>query len=436
MASKGEHTVFLHKIDDRTALDMYHQLRSHFNAAEEVVVEAAHHYRFTLAEWGEENFKSGTYTIRSLSAKFKADDLAYVIVTFSRHFEDAAIQSIYADKVTLNFGQEERHWKSHGNVMRACIETVSSFDTPVAFVDTGSAPDILRELMLSNSATHRQMIDSLNESVKEMIARREEIETRATELELAREQAHTAALDKLEEERAALQRQSHMSERRGISQQIVQRLIDAKKASLKPKGAQWTGWAVFGASVLVGLIASASLYWALSAYQVRSDAVSQIAGLLETEGADTEAILTRINSLIEPTNWYLIVRSVLSSLVAIGAFTYAASWMKRYYDEDIRLVRELERFNDDVQRASWIVEAVHEVQHEQKGNLPPQWVEAVTKNLFDKAGQSRGDDGVEALRALMGFTASASFGPDGPRFDINRRGLRRMNQADTNSTEE
>lgn len=442
MANPGEWIARINKIDDKKAISLVKAIAKIFTEEPpQINFQLFTGLDLTFDDIEEKKFKSGTYSLWQINWGLPLSSARSVTVTFHRRSMTAGTDAIdpHYDELKISYTKLE-NWRKHTDELLAVQNVVRPVLVPLPTNGEVEGTDILRELIVQNDSTHRGMMEQLNNSVQEMIAKRRELETEAAEAELARDAAHKIALDELDRERQELQRQSHMSERRKIAASIGMRLSDAARQSTKPKGVQATGWAVFVASLLVGVAGLVSLTVAVMAYQARADAALQVAAALREYsqglGADGTTPDPAAFSFDAATDWYLIIRSVVSSIVAVGGFTYAAAWMKRYYDEDMRLLRELERFNDDVQRASWIVEAVHEVKHEAKGELPVEWVEAVTRNLFDRGGQSRGDDGVEALRALMGFTASASFGPEGPRFDIGRRGARRMNQADTNSTEE
>lgn len=129
--------------------------------------------------------------------------------------------------------------------------------------------------------------------------------------------------------------------------------------------------------------------------------------------------------------WFLGAKVFFSGLIAIGAFTYAAAWLRRYYEDALSHARRTQQLAADVSRASWVVEAIHEV-HQQEGEkaLPGVWVEAVTRNLFASDGDaSKLDDGSLALKALMGLSANVSVGPDGLKADLNKKGLREIGQA-------
>ncbi len=129
-------------------------------------------------------------------------------------------------------------------------------------------------------------------------------------------------------------------------------------------------------------------------------------------------------------DWILLSRGIIGSVVAVGAAVYAAGWLKSFFEADAKAARDLQRFNYDLSRASWIIETVLEVQYEKKGEVPREWIEGVTHGLFDRA-QPGGapDEGAQALGALLGFAGSASFGPEGARIDVGRSGARRLSKA-------
>ena len=110
--------------------------------------------------------------------------------------------------------------------------------------------------------------------------------------------------------------------------------------------------------------------------------------------------------------------------------------MRGFYASDIEAAREVNRFNLDLARASWVIETVLEVQHEKKGEVPQAWIDGVTNGLFDdKSTNTEMDDRAQALKSLLAFTAGASFGPEGPRVELNRSGARKLSKSETNTNE-
>lgn len=435
MAPQNGRQIFrLHKLDDRTAFELMTAVRSCFDSNDHIQIVPVRGFGYPESGYGVENLKIGAYTVLEMhwNAQWSVNNRS-VRVEFWRaksHGDDTADPNY--DSVSIFFEGDRGEWNKHVEKIREVLGVINSYDTPMSVVDTGDAPQVLRELILSSSATHRQMLDDLNTATAEMTKRRVELEDEAEKAEKARRKAHEEALVKLEEERNKLRLQSHMSERRSIAERIENAAVNAGSRSFKPTSARITGFAVAALALLFSLAAGLLALRGLSVYEARADGFQQITSLInQSSTPDKASLISALEATFEPLNWFLVAKSVLTGAVAVGSFTYAAAWIKRYYDEDVAVARAKERLNSDVARATWVIEAIHEVKHEAKGELPQEWVDAVTQNLFvEDHKASAADDAAMALKALLGFTANASFGPDGPRLDFSRKGTKAMSKAD------
>ncbi|RMC30082.1 hypothetical protein [Paracoccus siganidrum] len=56
------------------------------------------------------------------------------------------------------------------------------------------------------------------------------------------------------------------------------------------------------------------------------------------------------------------------------------------------------------------------------------WLQLCQKIAAESTGKL--DEGTRAMQALMGLTASGSFGPNGAQIDINGKGARRLAKAE------
>ncbi|MEN8894059.1 hypothetical protein [Planktotalea arctica] len=338
--------------------------------------------------------------------------------------------SIY-DEFSFQFSPNGETWREDVKLVGMIFDLVSKLGLPTP---TGEPKDdgTLRDLLVGFGASHNQMLQSLNETIKQNEERRLEIEATYAEKEQARISAHQKALDEIEEERAKLQLQSYKAERR----RIMQKLTDGNAAKLRkamaPREAILSRWAVFGAALLVSTFAAIFAYESLSLLNVGDVLGDKVIAAVKEAGIDEKSIRLGISDALGPTNWFLIVRSVISSIVAIGGLVYAASWLRSFYTSEVAASREIDKFNHDLVRASWIIETILEVTHEHEGEIPSEWIQGVTRGLFESHGTNEAlDEGAQALRALMGFTASASFGPEGPKVDIGRRDAKKLARSES-----
>ncbi|RID91901.1 hypothetical protein D2N39_11745 [Gemmobacter lutimaris] len=248
------------------------------------------------------------------------------------------------------------------------------------------------------------MLDSLNDQIKLTDERRAAADSEALERENARLEEHRKALELIDLERKKLSLQSHMAERRRLMEALTQSAKDQASTNKLPNATIAMRWGVFAASLVVSIAAGVLSFQSFAA--------------LSSKEAHTAI------------DWFLLARGIIGSIVAIAAAAYATGWLKSFYEADAKAARDMQRFHYDLSRASWIIETVLEVQHEGKGAIPSEWIEGVTHGLFERAQPSNSaDEGTQALGALLGFAGSASFGPDGARIDVGRKGTRQLAQA-------
>lgn len=137
--------------------------------------------------------------------------------------------------------------------------------------------------------------------------------------------------------------------------------------------------------------------------------------------------------------FYAIVgRGALLTLGTVGVGGYLLNFLRKLHDEDLRAERDLERYLYDVDRASWAIETVLEAQRrdgeEEPIEIPQEWVQGVTRGLFQRA-ESR--DPEEASLAAMGsifnFAAEAELGPGGTKIKFNKPGIRALRRHAENT---
>lgn len=316
----------------------------------------------------------------------------------------AVVPSAKYDEFIIRFGEQPERWQNRKKETQLILDAIGGSAANTQYDEESSGADAFRVLIDGFSATHRQMLDSLDDRVKQAEDRRVKVEEEADEREAARREEHRLALEQIEAERAKLSLQSHMAERRRLLETLSQTAREQAAASQLPRGTNAMRWGVFFASLAVSVVAGWLSFQSFAA--------------LSADSTHTAI------------DWILLSRGIIGSVVAVGAAVYAAGWLKSFYEADAKAARDLQRFNYDLSRASWIIETVLEVQHEKKGEVPREWIEGVTHGLFDRAQPgSAPDDGAQALGALLGFAGSASFGPDGARIDVGKSGARRLSKA-------
>ena len=427
----------IHKIDDATLVELFERIVSALNAQDNnTSFQISQGLTVSLKEALTQGSKSGRHVFRTASISCSVHTGTEFRLHFFRDLTSESggrVASAQYDEIQTTFGPDQRSWEKHVDLAIEVLDIIGRLNV----VESGDHEDadILHQLMSGFSSQHRQMMDGLNNSFKKLENRRREIDDEIEQKETNRREEHAKALSDLETERAELRLQSHMSERREIYRALTSQAASEVRRSIAPRGAMYARWAVFFTSLLIASASGAFAYTSLLQLGITDDAILRIVRLIDG-GTDVTAITDSISQQLAFTDWYLIGRTVLSSLVSISSLVYAASWMRGFYASDIEAAREVNRFNLDLARASWVIETVLEVQHEKKGEVPQAWIDGVTNGLFDdKSTNTEMDDRAQALKSLLAFTAGASFGPEGPRVELNRSGARKLAKSETNTNE-
>ncbi|MEO9824858.1 MAG: hypothetical protein ABJF50_10640 [Paracoccaceae bacterium] len=421
----------VHKIDDLTLLETLRRLSGLLAENEPAAnLQLIPGLQAPLDGIESDEGLAGRFSFQTANFSASVAGAGSFSLSFRRTVKEANthVPSAQYDEFDLAFAPDQNAWRGNEQTVAEILEIVGGVDLPttsggaVLREETGT----LREMLVGFGASHRSMLDSLNSAITEVEEKRAALEADFVAKEEARTHAHQEALDDLEEERRKLSLQSHMSERRELLKAMTDETATSVRKSMAPRGAVTARWGVFFAALAIAALAGWLAYTSILQLTVSE---ASIAALLEglPENADHDAISKVVGASFGPANWYLIARSILSSLAALGALVYAATWLRGFYNAEVAAAQEIDRFNYDLTRASWIIETVLEVQHEQKGEVPEAWINSVTRGLFDGNSSSNlDDDGTKALRALLGYTAAASFGPEGPKFELGKRQAKRL----------
>jgi hypothetical protein len=113
-----------------------------------------------------------------------------------------------------------------------------------------------------------------------------------------------------------------------------------------------------------------------------------VAVLVIASGSELYGLLGK---LVEPGSvpWYLMGSIVFASFTLISTVVYYLRWNDRWYREHADGELAAKRYKADILRASWIAELVSELATEGRPELPPELLDAFTRNLFRDTGRSR-----------------------------------------------
>ncbi|MBR9840220.1 MAG: hypothetical protein GYB50_20355 [Rhodobacteraceae bacterium] len=309
-------------------------------------------------------------------------------------------------------------------ITKAMYRKLSPLLQPVAPEDGGLVPT-LSNLSEAFSATYQVISSELSKAVSAVSDERAkqltefEEERRRLREEIAQERKDAAnrsdeelaiarrAIDadraEIEAARAQLEISSHKDARRKQFTEMQNNLRETLGQPVVDTGLNRTRWAVFWAIIAAGVVAALLAYTTIT--NQPADIASTAAWLLPA------------------------VKTTLLTLTSIGAFFSAAAWLRYFYMRDMQSQEEMRRFRNDMARASWVMDAALEIRKEHDEAIPPEWIAGVTEGLFAARKKDTLEEGAQALAALMGMSASATIGPNGPTFELNKRANKQIAAA-------
>lgn len=125
--------------------------------------------------------------------------------------------------------------------------------------------------------------------------------------------------------------------------------------------------------------------------------------------------------------WARSLKSLISG-VAGAAFIWAGlSSLKAAAVASRQYEQAMQKYAFDMDRASWTVETILQMNAIEKSQVPDQWLEAVCHDLFASPEVRREEPrSLDALAALLDVTAKAKFGTGGLEFEVDRKGAKKI----------
>lgn len=247
---------------------------------------------------------------------------------------------------------------------------------------------------------------------KELSEYRIELDKKFDDIEEERRLKYQRLDEDLTRRESELNKSSHKSERRKLFDLLTSTGKESRRKGLVSREYKFARWSVVVICVIFGSI------FALVSLKI-AETVPQFANSSGGSAIPEE---------------YLIIKSVLSAMAATAAFAFSVSWIRTFYEKDIEDAREVERLNADMIRANWAIETILEVEEQYDREVSPDLIKNITKNLFEAPiNPEKNNDAALALQALLGFTGSASFGPDGTRVQIDKKEARQLAAASKKS---
>lgn len=312
---------------------------------------------------------------------------------------DAMLRCIAIVKNHVRFDRQpavDRLGRSATSLLQAQFSQLSDL-----FVDRTKA---IEERSAQIEQLYAQKVSDLEASRLEMEANLAAKEAAATERLRVRE-------EELEARGKVLDDRDHMHVRRDLRSKITSAVQTRLSESLVPRTAGYMRWGVFGISL------TASAVFALFAWE----------GITSYNGAIEAIARSDVPRSPDVSTWLILIRGAISSVVALGFIVFAITWLRRIYQEDVQMHRDLERFAYDIDRASWAIETIMEASNvADNAGLPSAWIEGVTRNLFESQRHRQDDATSDALATLLSASARAEVGPGGAKFELNGNGAKKL----------
>lgn len=419
------YTRQVHKIDDQTLVQTLRAIKDLFPENKiNCNVALIQGLNIPLQDIEDHAELVGRYAFQQASIGASLGGDKSFSVSFSRTPDSGP--STKFDEFKVSYGRDSSQWTEDTETVIAVNSILGELDIPLTDGSSIDDSDTLRQQIVGFGAVHKQMLASLNQAIVDAEERRVEAQKEIEDAEKKRAEELLNSLKELDQQREKLKLESYRSERRNMLDSLSNGATNDLRKTLSAPAATRANWGVFTVSLVLAVVAGFLAFTSISQLGVNSTAINEIVSVVESSETDTE-LGKFINSSMFATNWYLIVRSSLASLVALGALVYAANWLRSYYNSIQQANREIAQFNADLVRAGWVIETILEVQHEHGAEVPEAWVQGVTKGLFEKPNSENPADGpTEALKMLLGYGVSMSVGPDGTKLDLSEKGAKKL----------
>lgn len=322
-----------------------------------------------------------------------ADQLQFINREPSAYFDEIALFSAYNRNNIpryLSFSEEESV---------AIWREIGRFEAPIADLDTQNA-DAYGKLLDQN-------ISDLQRVSVEFIERaslaREADEASFRKREKSLQEQFANKLSEIEKQRAALEQQKlelndrePQHERRRLRESLTRELRNSLGAPSNSDGKiSYVYYCYFAVALIFILV---SVVYALNP-----------------------------SSVADASFWARMVKGALAG-IAGAAFAWAglsgfrdAAISQREYE------RYVQRYAFDMDRASWIVETLLQMNSNEQMRIPDDWLRSVCQSLFDNDSASdRGTNSLESFAALFDATSRAKLGTNGIEFEIDKKGAKKL----------
>ncbi len=426
----NDRTFRIARLSDKQLVELWEKINEAFQAQNSQIIFGSS-ISYSLNELPKEKIERNSHAISA--ASIQADNPKY-LVEFRRGIsaENFSVRtpSSIADEVKIRVNFDTRgigntatleHYLKLIKLIEEYTKPLSldSSDTEESNISILNAElqkltELATELTVGADAKRRELDSRRDELDQEYLAKQGELEVRY-EAKKAELSSQKAALEKLQ---AELDDREHKHVRRELRETITTSIQDSiTKPTRKNSSGNAYNWVAIylaiGGAVAFG-------YFAYATQQTISTVALEI--VLDSE---TGSEVSRKPA--EGVQTYLLyVKLFLSSATALALLLYVVNWMRSIARDELEYRRKLQQYIFDMNRASWTIETILELSNSDLPEIPLTWLERVTNGLFETGDRKNSEaDSLQALAALLNITTEAEIGPDGPKFRLNRKGVKK-----------
>ncbi|RVH24507.1 hypothetical protein [Sinorhizobium meliloti] len=424
------------KLPDKTVIELFEAIEAEFGN-EHLSFQAAE-VAFTGNRELLKARKTPSYLITNASIGVRGHGFS---VSFAR--ESNRNTSPYYDEITINIRNNPvpaaEDLVKLENLIRDRVKfpTVSLPDKPDRaviglFEKEMATIASMHEKLLADALELRQTYELQDAE------RRAQFEKDQREAQAAQQQLEEESLARIQAEKDVLEEKiknfdfsDHMRARRKLREDIT---ADVQGAIQRPVTTIQSTIKLMMVAVFCAGAATLSGFFAFESFQA-------FISLADRSAVDLNALLAHLTSSGQPTTppvaqaaindntyllWMLAVRGILLSAVAVAFTYYVVSMLRKSYDEDVRSLRELQRYGMDINRASWVIETAMEMTTKEGAALPERWIEGATAGLFQVGSHKESEvNSLAALGAVMGLGPEVSVGPDGAHLKLSPKAAKK-----------
>lgn len=344
--------------------------------------------------------------------------------------------SPYFDEVYICVNENNR---PNLSVLQKCDAILSKYAGKYISDNKDGANDavsILKNEMALLADQYREMMAGLDLRRKQIEDDNQRISAaRSTEhqKQLAEIDAHrkkeleriAIAQEELDASKKELHDKHHMHERRELRKKItddvksrLERSIVSPRSKILRQGVTIISSSI---SFFLGILA----YYSLHEFSNKIGLPTELIPAKQTDGG-ASAYMGELRPS-DPFLWALMARGILASLGCVGFAIYTISWLRNLYISDVAVQRNLENFSSDMNRASWVIETIMEMNSQQQANPPEAWIQGVCSNLFEANEKKKSNiSETNALGAILGASVKAKLGANGAEFEFDKKGTSKL----------